>query len=244
MDVVAARDMSMLYIYLDIIFLLFLAGILLYTKRYMAGIVGIIGGLIYFLVDYGIFHLLLGTRQVAGMDIFWFLLWMSMSYGFTNFIWIWLWLDNDKRKLEWSLLIMSGWLAEALLSQNFGAGFQQISISRGTSDYHGVMALLLFIGYAYLCIQNIRAKKDEDKAPILQILIIGILVQGAWEFILLITGIRPAGTMPLIINSLIETNMGLPYIYLIHKHISKRWREDLTPAVGRSKKEVTSKKTA
>lgn len=32
------------------------------------------------------------------------LLWMSMSYGFTNFTWIWLWLSKDKHLLEWSLL--------------------------------------------------------------------------------------------------------------------------------------------
>lgn len=32
------------------------------------------------------------------------LLWMSMSYGFTNFTWIWLWLNKDKHLFEWSVL--------------------------------------------------------------------------------------------------------------------------------------------
>ena len=103
-------------------------------------------------MDYGIFYLALGTRQVQGADPFWFLLWLSMSYGFTNFVWIWLWLDRDGHALEWSVLIVSGWLCTALLSQNFGDGFAQITIRRGTSSYHGVMALMLFVGYAVLCV--------------------------------------------------------------------------------------------
>ncbi len=87
-----------------------------------------------------VLFLLLGTRQVVGADPFWFLLWLSISYGFTNFVWIWLWLDRDGHTLEWSVLIVAGWLATALLSQNFGNQFSQISIMRGTNDYHGIMA--------------------------------------------------------------------------------------------------------
>ncbi len=228
MEVVAARVLNELYIYLDIGFLLILLGILLYTKRYTAAIFGFLGGLLYFLVDYGGFYLLLGTRVVSGADPFWFLLWLSMSYGFTNFVWIWLWLDRDKHSLEWSVLIISGWLTSALLSQNFGSGFTEISISRGTGSYHGIMAILLFVGYGILCLKNIRAKEEKDRVDLKWILAIGILVQFSWEFILLITGIRPQGILPLVVNSLLETNLGLPYLYFIHKAVTKRRREDLT----------------
>lgn len=228
MEVVAARVLNELYIYLDIGFLLILLGILLYTKRYTAAIFGFLGGLLYFLVDYGGFYLLLGTRVVSGADPFWFLLWLSMSYGFTNFVWIWLWLDRDKHSLEWSVLIISGWLTSALLSQNFGSGFAEISISRGTGSYHGIMAILLFVGYGILCLKNIRAKEEKDRVDLKWILAIGILVQFSWEFILLITGIRPQGILPLVVNSLLETNLGLPYLYFIHKAVTKRRREDLT----------------
>lgn len=123
MEVVPSRVLNLLYVVLDIGFLVFLAGVLLACKRYAAALFGVFGGLLYFLVDYGGFYLLLGTRTVEGADPFWFLLWLSMSYGFTNFAWIWLWLDRDGRTLEWSLLIPAGWLAVSLLSQNFGAEF-------------------------------------------------------------------------------------------------------------------------
>lgn len=221
-EVIAARTMNMLYIWLDIGFLLILAGILVYTRKYAALVVGLLAGILYWIVDYGGFYLLLGTRHVDGADPFWFLLWMSMSYGFTNFVWIWLWLEKDSRRLEWSVLILSGWLCTTLLSQNFGAGSGLITISRGTASYHGVMALLLFVGYAILCVQNIREKDPKKRAPLGELLAIGILVQFGWEFMLLITGIRPQGVLPLIVNSLLETNLGMPYIYWIYKAWEKR----------------------
>ena len=134
--------------------------------------------------------------------------------------------------LEWSILIISGWFTTALLSQNFGSSFQVISIQRGTTSYHGVMALILTVGYLILIIKNIKnEKKDAKKINIFWILSIGILVQFSWEAVLLITGIRSAGIMPLVINSLLETNMGLPYLFLIHHAISLRRNEDLTKAL-------------
>lgn len=226
-EVIAARSMNELYIWLDITFLCLLLGILVWVKRYQAVIAGLLGGILYFIVDYGIFYLLLGTRQVVGADPFLFLLWLSMSYGFTNFVWIWLWLDRDGHALEWSLLIVTGWFCTALLSQNFGSGFGEISIMRGTGSYHGVMALMLFVGYAILCIHNIRCKAREKQYPILWILSIGILVQFGWEFVLNITGIRNQSLQTLIVNSLLETNLGLPYLYLIHRAVHRKWNEAL-----------------
>lgn len=132
MEVIAARTMNALYMYLDVAFLLFLGATLVYTKRYLAIIVGLLAGILYFIVDYGYFYLYLGTRSVEGADPFCFLLWLSMSYGFTNFVWIWLWLDRDKRALEWSILIIASWFTTSLLSQSFGGNFAPIAISRGT----------------------------------------------------------------------------------------------------------------
>jgi len=94
-EVIAARSMNTLYIIIDIVFLCCFTGILIYTKRFQALIAGMLGGILYFIVDYGIFYHLLHTRVVNGADPALFLLWLSMSYGITNFAWIWLWLDRD-----------------------------------------------------------------------------------------------------------------------------------------------------
>lgn len=233
MEVIPSRTFSILYVYIDIVWLLALLAILVYAKRYLALLAGVAGALIYFLVDYGIFYLILGTRSVSGAETAVLLLWLSASYGFTNFAWIWLWLDRDGYALEWSLLIIAGWLATALLSQNFGAHMQAISIQRGTASYHGVMAFMLLVGYAILILINIKHKGlPEKKIPLAWILAIGILVQFSWEAMLLITGIRAMGFRPLIVNSLLETNMGLPYLFLIHAAVSARFGENLKRKKG------------
>ena len=228
MSVIPSRVLNSTYIVLDILFLLSLAVLLWVNRRRQALIVGLLGGVLYFLVDYGVFYRLLGTRQVVGADPFIFLLWLSMSYGFTNFVWIWLWLDRDRRLLKWSLFIPAGWIAVSLLAQNFGGPLGEIAISRGTNSYHGVMALILFVGYGGLIAYNLKAS-DERRAPLAWLLAIGILVQFSWEAILLITGIRAQGLGPLIVDSLIETNLGMPYLYLIHRAVRRRWNEALEP---------------
>jgi len=227
MEIIPSRIFSTLYIYIDIAWLIIFLAILLYFKRKLAVIAGLIGAALYFIIDFGVFFLLLDTRVVEGASPAMLLLWLSISYGFTNFAWIWLWLDRDGHSLEWSLLIISGWFTTALLSQNFGSNLSIISIQRGTSSYHGVMSLILFIGYALLIIMNLKNKNSEKKINIIWILAIGILVQFSWEAVLLITGIRATGWMPLIINSLLETNMGLPYLFLIHRAVSLRYSENL-----------------
>jgi hypothetical protein len=212
---------------LDIAWLVLFTLILLFSRRYLAIIAGLVGCVIYFAVDYGIFYHLLGTREVTGADPFYVLLWLSISYGLTNFAWIWLLLDRDGHTVDWSLLIIAGWLSVALLSQNFSENFTQITISRGTADYHGIMTAILFIGYLWLLLRNLR-KIQGAKVNLLWLLAIGIGVQFSWEAVLLLSGIRPMGITPLIVDSLIETNLGLPYLYLIHQAISKRFNEKLS----------------
>ena len=224
MDYSVSRSFSMLYIAFDITWLLVYTGILLYFKKRLAVVVGLLAGVLYFIVDFGIFNLLLGTRHVEGANIFWFLLWLSMSYGFTNFTWIWLLLDRDGHAVEWSVLPILGWVVVGQLGQNFGAGFPEITIWRGTGSYHGIMALILVTGYLIVIVDNL---KNNSKINILWLMGIGIGVQFAWEACLLLNGIRPPMWKPLVINSLIETNLGMPFVWYIHQYYSGRWREDL-----------------
>jgi hypothetical protein len=218
-DFVVARTFSSLYVVLDVLWLSIFAGILLYFKKRTAVVVGVAMGVVYFLVDYGVFYQLLGTRQITGADPFWFLLWLSMSYGFTNFAWIWVLLDRDGHAVEWSLLPILGWVTVGQLSSNFGSGFPEIAISREVGPYHGVMATILLVGYLIVTIRNLSGR---EKVNILWLLAIGIGVQFAWEACLLINGIRPATWQPIVINSLIETNLGIPYIYYIHRFVTGR----------------------
>lgn len=251
-EVIAARTFQSLYIWLDLAFLAAFVVLLVWQRKYQALILGVIGGVIYFAVDYGIFLQVLGTRTITGGSPFWVLVWLSLSYGLTNFAWIWLLLDRDKRALEWSLFVVAGWVCVALLSRQFGSDAVPITTSRGTGQYHGVMALILFLGYGGLIVYNLRLSRargaggrdgsgagaalgdgaggatgGREPAPILRILAIGILIQFSWEAVLAISGIRLFSWDTLIVNSLVETNMGLPYLYLIHRAMSRRWDEGM-----------------
>lgn len=233
-EVIAQRVFNPLYIYLDIVFLVFLCALLFFKKKYLTLLFGIAGGVLYMIVDYGIFHLALHTRTIEGGDMFLVLLWMSMSYGITNFVWIWLWISKDKHLVEWSLLICVWWIAAPMLASTFGADLASIKIQRTTGSYHGYMALILFAGYAAGIVYNLFQKDRGKRMPLLWLLAIGILVQFAWEFSLLIGGIRSAEITSwgdklttLVVNSLLETNLGAVPIFAIYVLITCRVSENL-----------------
>lgn len=232
-EIIARRQFMPLYIWLDTAFLFVFAALLIYRKRYMTVAVGFIMGIVYMLVDYGIFHLICHSRSISdGYSLFWILLWMSMSYGFTNFAWIWLWLSKDEQLFEWSLLILLWWFCCPLITDTFSAGQTPIVIQRTTGAYHGYMAIILFIGYLGAIMYNLRQRDRARRINIPWILAIGILVQLGWETGLLLGGIRSAGfdsmsdkLRTLAVNSMLETNLGMPYVYLIFAALTSRFDE-------------------
>ncbi len=146
-DVIARREFMPTYIWLDVAFLIGFAALLVWRRKYMTLLVGLVMGGVYFAVGYGAFNLLTHSRSISGGSMFWVLLWMSVSYGFTNFSWLWLWLSRDRHLAEWSMLILVWWLCCPLMSQTFTArfasGMQPIVIQRTTGAYHGWMAVIL-----------------------------------------------------------------------------------------------------
>lgn len=163
-----------------------------------------------------------------------------MSYGFTNFVWIWLWISKDKNLFEWTLLILGWWVCCPLITKTLGTGENMITIQRTTGSYHGYMAIILFVGYLGLILWNISRKKKQERINIPWLLIIGILVQFGWEAGLFLGGIRSAELgsaaeklAPMIINSLLETNLGMPYIFAIFIAFSSKYKENLKHRVNK-----------
>ena len=232
-DIVPSRSFSPLYILFDSIFLVFLLTRLWIEKKKVAFFFSLAGGILYFLVDFLIFYLALKTRVITygttvlgPLGVSGVLFWMSRSYGITNFLLIYLALRHDKYLLKYSVIILRWWLVAPTL-QEMDKSFSPITTSRGTGSYHYVMAIILLVGYAlYLLYGAIKKEKREN---ILYLNIVGILVQLGWEASLLINGIRPrnaASFKTRIIDSLIETNLGRPYLNFIVKAISSHFSED------------------
>ena len=67
-EIIARRTFSTSYIVLDSLFLILFLALLLWRRKRIAAAVGIVMGFVYFFVDYGIFHLLLGTRSISGVN--------------------------------------------------------------------------------------------------------------------------------------------------------------------------------
>lgn len=233
-QITPTRNLNLLYIILDSIFLVILLGLLVYKKRYLTTLFGLFGGIIYTVVDFCGFYLLAHSRVIyingeiaSTLNTFWVLLWMSMSYGFTNFVFIWLCLSKDKYLKLWLVMIVMWWLIAPSISKLGGEA--TIQTTRTTNEYHAYMGIVLIISYLALIILMLIKKKQFVNILILNL--IGISVQFGWEFSLLVNGIRPLNELSiqtLLVNSLMETNLGMPLILLIFYYVHKYLNEDLS----------------
>ncbi len=231
-EIIAQRVFSPVYIIFDSIFLVFFMGMLIVKKRYLTALFALFGGVLYMVVDYGIFHLALHTRNIENGNLFWVLLWMSMSYGITNFALIWIWLNKDEHYVEFTAAVFVWWICCPMLAATFGGGLEPIKIQRTTGSYHGYMAGIMVLSYFSLIVYNVLQKEPKKRFHICWLFLLGVLAQLGWEAGLLIGGIRSAEfdpftkLMTLVTNSLVETNLGLPLIYCIYLFITARFTEN------------------
>ena len=93
------------------------------------------------------------------------------------------------------------------------------------------MALVLLAGYLFGILYNLRQNERGKRLPLLRLFAIGVAVQLAWELALLIGGIRSDGFSweqklnTLVVNSLLETNLGAVPIFCIYALITARFSE-------------------
>ena len=93
------------------------------------------------------------------------------------------------------------------------------------------MLAILIVGYVILIVwDQIKNKAKWKTLPLLlRLNVIGITVQLLWEAALFIGGIRPHNELSyqtLMIDSLIETNLGMPYIFFINLWVYKHFKEN------------------
>lgn len=243
------RRFSLAYLIIDSICLILLLFLLIRKKKYVTLIWSLFGGILYWIVDYGYFYLLSHSREIFftvgettaladSLITSLVLLWMSLSYGILDFAFIWLWLSKDEDRKEFTWLIVTFWCTIPLTSTIFDNSIPNMiyfTTTRSTGKYHGIMALIMLVGYLILIIDNLR-KKPEERADIKTIFLIGFMSQFLWEFFLLVFNIRSTiyqddfrrQMLTLLQDSLIETNLGLPYMYFINKAVMGKYNENLT----------------
>lgn len=234
-NIIPSRNLNIEFIIFDIIMMIIFIVILLLKKQYLTLLFSLFGGVLYFIVDYCFFYLLLNSRKVFINNLeasqtfyFLYLLWHELSSGISNFAFIFIGLSKKKAYKMYLFYIILWWFAPASFSLINPS--KNIYCYRTTSSYHYLMTILLVIGYIGIICYNLFNKKDE-KISILNLLIIGISVQFCWEFSYLLFEIRPynsSSIQTLIIDSLLETNLGLPYLYFICKFLNSKLNENLS----------------
>ena len=234
-DVIPTRTFNLAYLIADSIFILGFVLFLIFSKRRITVLWSLFGGVLYWVVDFVYFYLISQSRTIyidgvladSGMTCL-VLVWMSLSYGITNFAFIWLCLSKDRYLPYWIGAIIVWWLLAPLF---LNIPSTTIKTVRTTSAYHWPMLVILLIGYAIFIVwDQVKNKAKWKTLPLLlKLNAIGISVQLLWEAALFIGGIRPHNELSyqtLIIDSLIETNLGMPYTFFIHLLIYRLFQED------------------
>lgn len=260
------RNFSLAYVLLDTVFVCLFVFLLFFKKKRVTAYWALAGGVLYFLVDFLLFYLASGSREIysyvlsapdkttllgagptAGI-----LFWMSMSYGILDFAFIWLWLSHDEHRIEYSLLIVVWWICCPLMAgfvDNLLPDSMAFMTTRGTGKYHGIMGLIMAVGYIGAIVYNLLQQNKERKVPLVRIFVIGFMAQFLWEAALLVFGIRSQNyggdsmrqIMTLLQNSLVETNLGMPYIFFIHRFVTSRYKDDGSRCLQPTKEEVKPK---
>lgn len=246
-EITPTRNLNLLYIILDTIFICMFLALLIWKKRYLTAFFALFGGILYTIVDFGGFYLISHTRTVtingevaSTLNTFWVLLWMSMSYGITNFAFIWILIGKDKLAKYFIFIIVLWRLIAPSISQL--GGDATITTSRTTGAYHGWMGVAMIVSYFALIFIILYKKKPF--VDVLYLFMIGFFVQFGWEFALLINGIRPMddnSIKTLLVNSCLETNLGMPSSYAIFYFVRKYFNEDLSRV--NKKEELASTKS-
>ncbi len=238
-DSIVTRTFSIDYIYLDLIFILIWIIFLVKRRYWMPIIWGIIGWVVYIFVDYYLWHIVMGVRTYEGsINPFLFFLWFCFSPGFVQFSYVFVMFEkrNKHEIIFWTLLFYIGWTATGLLSQLFTINSDIIEVARNMNvanqrlSFSLLVVLNLIIGLYLIYKQKLR------KEDLLYIFIIGTLVEFCLEFTLWISGIRIEqgewSIVLMIINTLVEFNMGIVLMYLVWRVFKKSRDSKINPPLA------------
>ncbi|MFX0006567.1 MAG: hypothetical protein ACFFAV_07550 [Candidatus Hermodarchaeota archaeon] len=221
-DAIVTRTIGLDFIYFDLIFLSIWIFFLIRKKYWLSITWGVCGWLIYIFTDYILWYLITHTRTYTGpIDPFIFFLWFCFSPGFVQFSYVFVMFEKRNRKdlIFFTLLFYLGWIFVSTGSQLIPLDDRLIEVSRdmniANQRFNELIMVLINIGVALV----LYFKKKLRLEDILYIFLIGILVEFSLEFSLAISGIRQAQGVwsleLLIINTLLEFNLGIILMYLL-----------------------------
>lgn len=233
-DSIVTRTIGLDYIYFDLIFLTLWITFLIRKKYWVPIIWGFCGWIIYLGVDFYLWHIVMGSRTYSGPLPPWvFFMWFCFSPGFVQFSYVFVMFEkrNHHELKFWTLLFYLGWISVGILSQLIPINDTLIRVSRNMNQgnqrmiFTGLTLINLFLALYLKWKQRFRW---ED---VIYYFIVGTLVELSLELSLFVSGIRlEQGTWSLElfgINTLIEFNMGIIFMYFIWKGMYKIWYQHI-----------------
>jgi hypothetical protein len=218
-DVVRIFDLD--YLIFDLIFCFLFLSFLITQRKKIPLIVGLLCGLLFLIID-GIIWWNTGIREINPPDLKIAVdFMMDFSYGLLAFSWVMIMFEKENMKevVLWTSLLYGGWLIIAGLSQILPLNNTEIITIRHMKNLRIVEISTVIIGYLLLFILGYNYKR------IIFIFWVGTMLSFMMESYLLFTGIRPSGFDLLLYDSLILTNQGIPYLYIIFDKIIPNLKE-------------------
>jgi len=213
------RRFNVDYIYFDLLFLFIWVSaliVLAMRKTKLPLIFGAVGLIVYYLIDWGIWHCLTGIRKVSGpIHPALLMLWVSATPGIVHPSWVMLMIEGVYRHtlrrrdlFFWTSLFFSVQFIPAMLQTNFHVDDRLITISRDMGRAsHGVMIFLFCLGYGILMFCQISV------TDMLKLFTIGITVEGFFEYSLWFSGIRSTAFRAVVFDTVFEFNCGIGLLF-------------------------------
>jgi hypothetical protein len=211
------------YILFDALFLLIWVVLLIQQKRSVPLKAGIICAVVVYVID-GVIWTATGIREY-GIPAPWvkfpvdFM--MDVSYGIVAFSWVWIAFEHKSLRdvLLWMALLFAGWLIIPFASRWISLVDAPIRTVRHMSSRVWLHIAVVIAGYAVLIALGFEFKR------IAYVFWVGCMLAFMMEFALLVSGIRTPSWTLLAYETLILTNQGIPYLYVI--------KEKMAPALAR-----------
>jgi hypothetical protein len=211
------------YLVFDAIFLAVWIVLLVRHKRYRPLVAGLVCGFLFYLID-GVIWVSTGVRNYE-LPAHWvrfpvdFM--MDVSYGIVAFSWAWIAFERKSVRdvTFWTALLFGGWLAIPFASRWIPLIDAPVMTVRDMSSRVWLHITAVVVGYALLFFLG------YDWKTVLYVFCVGCMLAFMMEFSLLVAGIRSFNIALLVYETLILTNMGVPYFFII--------KDKLVPLLGR-----------
>lgn len=212
-----ARKFEFDYILFDALFLVIWVALLIGQKRFGPLKAGLVCAAIVYVID-GVIWTASGVREY-GIPAPWIKypvdFMMDVSYGIIAFSWVWIAFERESARdvVFWTILLFAGWLLIPFASRWISLVDDPITTVRHMSSRVWVHISVVIGGYLALIALG------YDLKTLLYVFWVGCMLAFMMEFALLVSGIRSTNIALLVYETLILTNQGIPYLYVIRDRI-------------------------